>query len=103
MKHNTITLNLTDGLKLVAEATPDSDYKEIYIGIANKNDVWLQTLACVKENYIIDEDEFHVPSVIPQHKSYDVHVWEDPDDDLWTHVFSIPLSEFFEGESEESK
>lgn len=50
-----IEVPLSHGLKLVAESSTDSSYpRELYVGIADSDDVWLQDLAVVMNSYTYD-------------------------------------------------
>ena len=80
-KDKHLEIKLPNGDKLVVEGSGDF-YPEFYIGVVNKDDVWVQDLAIVKAKYEagpadVEEDKF------------EVLVYEDEYDEDFTQRFEI--------------
>lgn len=73
---------------LVAEKGVDNNYREIYLGLEDKNGVWLQDLAIIRQKYHYDED-----SNIINEKGINVMVYSDANDEDYTHKFDIDIYE----------
>lgn len=71
---------------LVAERGSDDSYKEIFIGLEDKDGVWLQDLAIVGQKYHYDED-----SHVVDKKGINVMVYSDANDENYTHKFDIDI------------
>lgn len=85
---NRVVIDLPNGLKLVAEQNPDSEYgNEIYIGITTSDGTWLQDLAVVRNAYSIDDNL----AVHWKPDRFEVLVCADKDDEDYTDKFSIGL------------
>lgn len=80
-----LAILLNDGDKLVAEVNQNKPFREIFIGIENKDGVWVQDLACVGQDYEI-EDDLSVKNV---DNFYRVRCWTDPTTEDMTHDFLI--------------
>lgn len=73
---------------LVAEKGTNPDYKEVYVGLENKDGLWTQDLAIIGGKYHYSkEDE------VVQDKGVSVKVYSDKDDEDITHEFSIGIYE----------
>lgn len=73
---------------LVAEKGADNNYREIYLGLEDKNGVWLQDLAIIRQKYHYDED-----SNVINEKGIDVMVYSDANDEDYTNKFDIDIYE----------
>lgn len=73
---------------LVAEKGVDNNYREIYLGLEDKNGVWLQDLAIIRQKYHYDEY-----SNIINEKGINVMVYSDANDEDYTHKFDIDIYE----------
>lgn len=73
---------------LVAEKGVDHNYREIYLGLEDKNGVWLQDLAIIGQKYHYDED-----SNVINEKGINVMVYSDANDEDYTHKFDIDIYE----------
>lgn len=73
---------------LVAEKGTNPDYKEVYVGLENKDGLWTQDLAIIGGNYHYTKD-----GEIVQDKGMSVKVYSDKDDEDITHEFSIGIYE----------
>lgn len=73
---------------LVAEKGVDNNYREIYLGLEDKNGVWLQDLAIIRQKYHYDED-----SNVINEKGINVMVYSDANDEDYTHKFDIDIYE----------
>lgn len=73
---------------LVAEKGVDNNYREIYLGLEDKNGVWLQDLAIIGQKYHYDED-----SNVINEKGINVMVYSDANDEDYTHKFDIDIYE----------
>ena len=73
---------------LVAEKGVDNNYREIYLGLEDKNGVWLQALAIIRQKYHYDED-----SNVINEKGINVMVYSDANDEDCTHKFDIDIYE----------
>ena len=81
-----IEVPLNDGDKLVAEVNPNKPFREIFVGIENKNGVWVQDLAAIGQDYEI-EDDLSVKNV---DNFYRVRCWTDPHTEDMSHSFLVP-------------
>lgn len=73
---------------LVAEKGADENYNEIFIGIEDKDGVWIQDLAIVGQKYhYTDEGE------VVQDKGINLMVYADKDDEDYTNKFEIGIYE----------
>lgn len=73
---------------LVAEKGTTPGYKEVYVGLENKDGLWTQDLAIIGGKYhYTKEDE------VVQDKGMSVKVYSDKDDEDITHEFSIGIYE----------
>ena len=69
---------------LVAEKGTDNNYHEIFIGIEDKDGVWIQNLAIIGQKYhYTDEGE------VVQDKGINLMVYADKDDEDYTNKFII--------------
>ena len=59
---------------LVAEADPDSEYKEIYVGLEDEHGVWYD-LTCIGQRYKYTPDLEYIPN------QYRVLLWNRNGDD----------------------
>ena len=73
---------------LVAEKGVDNNYREIYLGLEDKNGVWLQDLAIISQKYHYDEY-----SNVINEKGINVMVYSDANDEDYTHKFDIDIYE----------
>ena len=73
---------------LVAEKGYDNDYKEIAVGLKDKNGVWFQDIVVIGGKYSYDE-EYNVI----QEKGIDVRVYANVDSEDYTHKFEIDICE----------
>lgn len=73
---------------LVAEKGVDNNYREIYLGLEDKNGVWLQDLAIIRQKYHYDEY-----SNVINEKGINVMVYSDANDEDYTHKFDIDIYE----------
>lgn len=73
---------------LVAERGNDESYNEIFVGLEDKDGVWLQDLAIVGQKYHYDED-----SNVINEKGINVMVYSDANDEDYTHKFDIDIYE----------
>lgn len=80
-----VRIHLYDNTFLVAEQNEGLVYKELYIGI-EKDGVWIQDLATVREKYHYDDNVLHV---VHDHGEYEVLVYADKEDEDYTHKFVI--------------
>lgn len=79
-----IKIPLGNGINLVAEQGTDANFKrEIYIGLVNDNDMWVQDLAIVRQKYDIQESTRYIDG------KYQVLVYADKDDEDYTNCFDI--------------
>ncbi len=84
---NRLEIELSNGLKLVAEQNPDPQYsKELFIGIVNADGVWCQDLAIVRSSYRYDGD-----NVVWNNEQFDVLVYGDKDNEDFTDDFTVGL------------
>ena len=87
MENNRIVIDLGFA-KLVAEKGIDDKYNEIYVGI-EKNGVWVQDLAIVREKYHYeDSPNSDLPTVVNEDK-FEVLVYANKDDEDYTNKFII--------------
>ena len=73
---------------LVAERGSDESYNEIFVGLEDKDGVWLQDLAIDKQKYHYDED-----CNVVDEKGINVMVYSDANDEDYTHKFDIDIYE----------
>ena len=73
---------------LVAERGSDESYNEIFVGLEDKDGVWLQDLAIVGQQYHYDED-----CNVVDEKGINVMVYSDANDEDYTHKFDIDIYE----------
>lgn len=84
-----IEIEIGDGFKLVAEQNADQIYgREIFIGVVDKNGVWVQDLAAVRNAY--DYSSNYAPEW--KDKEFDILVWHDEDNEDYTDEFSVRLT-----------
>lgn len=88
IKNDRIVIPLANGFWLVAEQNPDPTYShEIFVGVIDKNGVWHQDLAVIRNSYVID-DWCHV---VWQKDKFEVLVYGDEYNEDYTHEFKIGL------------
>ena len=87
-----IEIPLSNGYRLVAEANPDTSYKEIFIGLLDEKGLWHQDLAIVGQAYMFDRDY----NVLPKDQ-LSVKVYADSNNEDFTEEFII--ERFEEGET----
>lgn len=73
---------------LVAEKGTDESYHEIFIGLEDKDGVWIQDLAIVGQKYHYTDD-----TEVVQDKGVNVMVYADENDEDYTHKFDIDIYE----------
>lgn len=73
---------------LVAERGSDESYNEIFVGLEDKDGVWLQDLAIIGQKYHYDED-----CNVVDEKGINVMVYSDANDEDYTHKFDIDIYE----------
>lgn len=73
---------------LVAEKGTDESYHEIFIGLEDKDGVWIQDLAIVGQKYHCTDD-----TEVVQDKGVNVMVYADENDEDYTHKFDIDIYE----------
>lgn len=73
---------------LVAERGIDKTYNEIFIRLEDKNGVWYQDLAVVRQMYHYDKDL----NVI-QDKGIEALIYSNAEDEDYTHKFDIGIYE----------
>ena len=73
---------------LVAEKGIDNNYREIYLSLEDKNGVWLQDLAIVRQQYHYDE-ELNVVN----DRGIDVKIYADSNNEDFTDEFGINIYE----------
>lgn len=86
-----LRIRLTDEVSLVAEIDVGSHimpYKEIFIGL-ERDGVWFQDLAIVREKYHYEDAECDESVVVPDHGKYEVLVYSDECCGDYTHKFVI--------------
>lgn len=92
MGRSMIKIPVGNGVNIVAEQSSDPNFtREIYIGLVNDNDMWLQDLAIVRQKYEVPKDECVVNYV---DREYEVLVYSDKDDEDFTHKFGIQECEY---------
>lgn len=97
-EHGNISLKmpLHDGVCLCADiCSADKDHKEIYVGLRNKEDLWFQDLAVVREAYHYAKG---TPEIINDHGNYEVLVFANELSEDYTHRLTI--GEYKEEEEE---
>lgn len=86
--HAPIRIPLTETLTLTAEASTDPDFNEIYIGV-EKDNVWHQDLAIVREVYEIDN---YGSTIIHYPDEYEILLYSNPNSEDYTgDPVRIPL------------
>ena len=89
-----IELEILEGVKIVAEINPDTaGYKEIFIGLEDKNGLWKQDLVMVGKPYHYDDD---LEVVLDE--GFRVLVYGDAEDENYTHEFMIDEYKYVEEE-----
>ena len=86
-----LRIRLTDEVFLVAEidaGSYDMSYKEIFIGL-ERDGVWFQDLAIVREKYHYEDAACDKSVVVPDHGKYEVLVYSDECCEDYTHKFVI--------------
>lgn len=78
-------------LTLVAEVNQDPSYKEIFIGLKDKNGVYIQDLAIVGFQYHYDGDE------VVNERAISIKVYADAQNEDYTHSFPVDIFEEHEG------
>ena len=78
-----ISIDLGNGKKLVADACPADEFKEIFIGVEDSNGSY-QDLAVVREQYMYEGNK-----VVPLHDCYSVCIWGDETTDDYTQRIDI--------------
>ena len=73
---------------LVAEKGTDESYHENFIGLEDKDGVWIQDLAIVGQTYHYTDD-----TEVVQDKGVNVMVYADENDEDYTHKFDIDIYE----------
>ena len=73
---------------LVAKKGIDNNYRAIYLGLEDKNGVWLQDIAIVEQQYHYDTNDG-----IVHDKGIDVKVYADYDNEDFTDEFGINIYE----------
>lgn len=73
---------------LVAEKGTDESYHEIFIGLEDKDGVWIQDLAIVGQKYHYTDD-----TEVVQDKGVNVMVYAGENDEDYTHKFDIDIYE----------
>lgn len=73
---------------LVAEKGTDESYHEIFIGLEDKDGVWIQDLAVVGQKYHYTDD-----TEVVQDKGINVMVYADKNDEDYIHKFDIGIYE----------
>lgn len=87
-----IKIPVGNGAYLVAEAGCSDFPREIYIGLVNDNDMWLQDLAIVRQTYNLpSSDDENIRYVDGE---YQVLVFADKDNEDYTHKFDISEAEY---------
>lgn len=88
-----IKIPIGNGINIVAEQGTDSSFsREIYIGLVNDNDMWLQDLAIVRQAYKLSDGENDGADYIDG--KYQVLVYADKDNEDYTHKFDIDEAEY---------
>ena len=83
-----IKIPVGNGINIVAEQGTDSSFpREIYIGLVNDNDMWLQDLAIVRQAYNLSSGDDDGGEYIDG--KYQVLVFSDKDNEDYTHKFDI--------------
>ena len=82
-----ISVELPNGMKLVAECDKNSPWKEIYVGLVNKENVWCQDLAIIRGKYEYKDDGDGEVNTISD--KYEVLVYADNGSEDYTHKFEI--------------
>lgn len=73
---------------LVVERGADKDYKEIFIGLEDKDGMWIQDIAVIGQKYHYDED-----CEVVHDKGINVLVYADANNEDYTHEFKIDIYE----------
>ena len=88
-----IKIPVGNGINIVAEQGTNSSFpREIYIGLVNDNDMWLQDLAIVRQSYNLPSGDDDVAEYIDG--EYQVFVFSDKDNEDCTHKFDIKECEY---------
>lgn len=73
---------------LVVERGADKDYKEIFIGLEDKDGMWIQDIAVIGQKYHYDED-----CKVVHDKGINVLVYADANNEDYTNEFKIDIYE----------
>ena len=76
-----------EDLTLVAEVNQEPAYKEIFIGLKDKNGVYIQDLAIVGFQYHYDGDE------VVNKRAISIKVYADAQNEDYTHLFPVDIFE----------
>ncbi len=77
---------------LVAEKGTTPGYKEVFVGLEDKDGVWVQDLAVIGGKYHYENTDDLANEVV-QDKGISVKVYSDKDNEDYTHDFSIDIYE----------
>lgn len=95
-EQKSFSIPLADGHCIQVEATVDSNYKEVNIGIAETDSkAWVQDLCIVREAYGYNESG----NVKPKSGVYEIYVYGDECCEDYTDRFEVPLYKDPESES----
>ena len=84
METKRLEIPLPNGDRIVVEGSGDM-YPEFYIGVVNKDDVWIQDLAIVRAKFDIEQE---VNNMVVDDK-FEVLVYEDEYSEDYTRSFEI--------------
>ena len=88
-----IKIPIGNGVNLVAEQNADEEFeREIYIGIVNDNDMWLQDLAVVRQAYKLPSGDNEDAEYIDG--KFQILVYAGKDNEDYTHKFDIDEVEY---------
>ena len=73
---------------LVVEKGPDKSYREMNVYLEDKDGVWIQDIAVIRQAYHYEKDLAPV-----QDKKINVFVWSDANNEDYTHKFDIDIYE----------
>lgn len=73
---------------LVVEKGTEQNYKEVFVGLEDKNGVWTQDIAVIGQKYHYDDD-----LNVVQEKGIKVLVYADENNEDYTHRFDIDIYE----------
>lgn len=83
-----IKIELSNGLFLTVEQGSIGDYQELYIGITNANENWLQDIAIIGQDFHSEDGKLKLDDAIK------CCVFADHEDEDYTNEFKI---KFWEG------